>query len=86
MEVILPNSAEEFFRHALSAGDAGLRELTQAVASLDVRDAKAHQRADEDLIKKLILNDIGFDAVNHAVRSRLVEEFKSLFGELFLPR
>ena len=23
MEVILPNSAEEFFRHALSAGDAG---------------------------------------------------------------
>lgn len=63
-----------------------LRELTQAVASLDVRDAKAHQRADEDLIKKLILNDIGFDAVNHAVRSRLVEEFKSLFGELFLPR
>ena len=23
MEVILPNSAQEFFRHAVSAGDAG---------------------------------------------------------------
>ena len=32
----------------------------------------------QDLIKQLILNDIGFDAVNHAVRLRLVEEFKSL--------
>jgi hypothetical protein len=32
----------------------------------------------QDLIKKLILNDIGFDRVNHAVRTKLVDSFLEL--------
>ena len=32
----------------------------------------------QDLIKKLILNDIGFDRVNNAVRTKLVDSFLEL--------
>ena len=44
-----PNVCFIFFTFFVSCSSfhARLRELTQAVASLDVRDAKAHQRADE---------------------------------------
>jgi hypothetical protein len=32
----------------------------------------------QDLIKRIILNNIGFDAVNQAVRSRLLDELTIL--------
>ena len=33
----------------------------------------------QDLIKRIILTTTGFDAVNHAVKSRLIDQFTVLF-------
>lgn len=85
MSIILPETAENFFRETVQTGE--IRMLTKAVDALNVRDAKASSEADEDLIKKIILNDIGFDRVNNAVRTKLVDSFLELFRDLFMqPR
>eukprot|EP00913_Durusdinium_trenchii_P020043 g18839.t1 len=84
MEIILPRTAENFFQETMRCG--GIDLLTQGVHELDVRRAKAGSLADEDLIKRIILNTTGFDVVNHAVRSRLVDQLTVLFRELLMPR
>ncbi|CAE7758134.1 Caln1, partial [Symbiodinium pilosum] len=80
MTIILPSSAETFFMDAVARGQ--IDTLNRALDALDVRDAKASQRADEDLIKRLILTSIGFDAVNQAVRSRLEDQLTTLFRQM----
>ena len=85
MSIILPSSAEEFFRDTVRTG--GVDVLNRALHALNVRDAKASATEDEDLIKMLILNTIGFDAVNNAVRSQLADQLTFLFRELLMmPR
>lgn len=44
--------------------------------------AEASCTADEDLIKKLILNSIGFDTLNQTVRARLVERLMAIVADL----
>lgn len=82
MSIILPEKAEKFFRETVQNGQ--IHMLSRAVGELNVRQARASSEADEDLIKKLILTDIGFDRVNHAVRSKLIDSFLELFRELFM--
>ncbi|CAL1163989.1 unnamed protein product [Cladocopium goreaui] len=84
MSIILPATAETFFRDTVT--DRGIRVLMEAVEALNVRDAKASSTVDEDLIKQIILNTIGFDVVNNAVRTRLVDQLAALFRELLLPQ
>jgi len=83
MTIILPSSAESFFKETVESGGIGV--LRNAVNSLDVRDAKASAPADEDLIKRLILNTIGFDRVNAAVKLRLRQQLINLFDQLLNP-
>jgi len=83
MTIILPSSAESFFKETVESGGIGV--LRNAVNSLDVRDAKASAPADEDLIKRLILNTIGFDRVNAAVKLRLRRQLMNLFDQLLNP-
>eukprot|EP00435_Cladocopium_sp_Y103_P053768 s259_g17.t1 len=54
MSIILSESAEAKFTDALSS--SFLRQVRESLNTLDVRGAKASCTADEDLIKKLILN------------------------------
>eukprot|EP00434_Breviolum_minutum_P020958 symbB.v1.2.018488.t1/scaffold1477.1/size133841/2 len=83
MTIILPSSAESFFKETVESGGIGV--LRNAVNSLDVRDAKASAPADEDLIKRLILTTIGFDRVNAAVKLRLRQQLINLFDQLLNP-
>ena len=85
MTIILPESAETSFREAFRSGD-GIAALTSALDAMDVRKAEASSKADELLIKGIIKDHIGFQAVNTAVRSRLVDQLTSLFRELLMPR
>eukprot|EP00435_Cladocopium_sp_Y103_P000633 s5779_g1.t1 len=84
MNIILPGAAETFFRETMSMGRINV--LTGAVDALNVRHARAGSEKDEDLIKRIILTTTGFDAVNHAVRSRLIDQLTVLFRELFTPQ
>ncbi|CAL1138098.1 unnamed protein product [Cladocopium goreaui] len=79
MTMILSESAEANFKHALSYDY--LQEVRAGLGGLDVRGAKATSTADEDLIKRLILNSIGFDKLNQTVRARLVERLMGIVGE-----
>jgi len=85
MTIILPSSAESFFKETVESGPGGMGVLRNAVNSLDVRDAKASSPADEDLIKRLILTTIGFDRVNEAVKFRLRQQLTDLFNQLLIP-
>lgn len=58
-----------------------LQDVRAGLGALDVRGAKATSTADEDLIKRLILNSIGFDKLNQTVRARLVERLVGIVGE-----
>jgi len=84
MNIILSRAAETFFWEAMRTGRIDV--LANAVGTINVRHARAGSEKDEDLIKRIILNTTGFDAVNHAVRSQLVDQLKFLFGELLMPR
>lgn len=84
MNIILSSAAETFFWDTMRTGRIDV--LTNAVGTLDVREARAGSQKDEDLIKRIILTTTGFDAVNRAVRSQLVDQLKILFGELLMPR
>jgi len=84
MNIILPCAVETFFKETMSAGRINV--LTDAVDTLNVRHARAGSEKDEDLIKRIILTTTGFDAVNHAVKSRLIDQFTVLFRELFTPQ
>lgn len=80
MSIILSESAEASFTDALSS--SFLRQVRESLNTLDVRGAKASCTADEDLIKKLILNSIGFDTLNQTVRARLVERLMAIVADL----
>eukprot|EP00435_Cladocopium_sp_Y103_P017238 s787_g4.t1 len=84
MNIILPDVAENFFRETMCTGRIDV--LSGAVSALNVRHARAGSEKDEDLIKQIILNTTGFDAVNHAVRSRLIDQLTNLFRELLTPQ
>ncbi|CAL1134504.1 unnamed protein product [Cladocopium goreaui] len=77
MNIILPGAAETFFKETMSAGRISV--LTDAVDTLNVRHARAGSEKDEDLIKRIILTTTGFDAVNYAVKSRLLDQLTVLF-------
>jgi len=82
MNIILSESAEADFTDALNK--RFLQQARESLNALDVRRATASCTADEDLIKRLILNSIGFDTLNQTVRARLAERLIGIVAELFV--
>lgn len=82
MNIILSESAEADFTDALNK--RFLQQVRESLNALDVRRATASCTADEDLIKKLILNSIGFDTLNETVKARLAERLVGIVAELFV--
>ena len=72
MSIILPESSGDKFKQTLDCA-GGFSKLQEAFEAMDVRYAEAISKADEDMIKKLILTTSGFDVVNGAVKNRLLK-------------
>ncbi|CAE7251023.1 Caln1 [Symbiodinium sp. CCMP2592] len=85
MSIILPESSGAKFKQTLdSAG--GFSKLQEAFEAMDVRYAEASSKADEDMIKKLILTSSGFDVVNGAVKTRLLKWLTDVFRKHLLSQ
>lgn len=72
MTVILPESAEESFSGILDSG-LGLGSVRRAFSQIDLKNATASYKADEDRIKDIIAGTIGFAAVNSVVKDCLMD-------------
>lgn len=67
MTIILPESAEVSFSETLNS-TCGFTKLQKSFEEMDVRYAEASNKADQDMIRKLILTTTGYDVVNEAVK------------------
>eukprot|EP00438_Fugacium_kawagutii_P011250 Skav203727 [mRNA] locus=scaffold2895:10693:21856:- [translate_table: standard] len=70
MTIILPERAESEFDRVLDT-KGGIRQLQTHFEALNVRDAEASNKKDEEMIKFLICDKIGFVQLNETVKSRL---------------
>merc|ERR1719498_1343991 len=70
MDVALPDSCKSEFSKQLRGG--GFRDVAKSLLAIDAEKASATFKLDEDRIKNLVRQTVGFDAVNEAVKSSLV--------------
>lgn len=69
--ILLPESADASFGEIVGSS---LHRVRDTFSQLDVRSATASYKADEDVIKHIILNsEGGFGAINSAVKNRLLQ-------------
>jgi hypothetical protein len=74
VEVILPPAAEESLLTTLMSGARGIEEVTVELSrSVRSKDAVASVVEDEQKVKQLIANSVGFDTVDQKVIERLVK-------------
>lgn len=85
MTIILPESAEVSFSETLNS-TGGFTKLQKSFEEMDVRYAEASNKADQDMIRKLILTTRGYDVVNEAVKRCLLEWLTTCFHDHFLNR
>lgn len=78
MTIILPQQANRRFQDALETNPRAIRD---GLSNLDVRKATASCQADDDLIKRAILNSHGFDAVNRVVQKGLARWLTQSFAD-----
>merc|ERR1711879_407735 len=70
IDVTLPPICQTEFRRVLKV-PGGFSTIIQALEDIDTQDAKASFPEDEERIKKLVNNTIGFAAVDETVKSAL---------------
>jgi len=80
VQFILPESPAQSLITELDMGKSGIEKVIEAITKVDVETSRASYEADEKKVKELIRKSTGFDAVNAAVRSSIVDwvatEFK----------
>jgi hypothetical protein len=80
--MILPPAKMETFTKALQQGDEGLAQVQQSLTRINVENAQASVKADEEKVKGLIKSSVGFARVNAAVQGRFTDWCKDQFGSL----
>jgi len=70
--MVLPPRSDKELVTEIRQGDAGLKKVREELSKVHVQDAKASVAKDEESVKQLIEEDVGFKTVNGAVKSFLV--------------
>lgn len=86
MQFTLPVEPSATLMEQLEQGKKGIQFVIEAISRVDAEHAKATVEQDEHKVKALIRNSLGFERVNHQVKSSIVEwiaqEFKNNIDKL----
>jgi len=67
MELILPTKASESLLEQFMRGTDGIDEVAKSLGDVRSRDAVASRKVDEEKVKSMIENSVGFDTVDNKV-------------------
>jgi len=79
MTFTLPKKPSESLLAQLDKGKAGMMDVIQAISKVDAENAKASVQEDEDYVKGIIRNTIGFDKVNRQVKKSISQWIAQTF-------
>lgn len=73
IEIIMPEDAQESLINQVRQGDAGILEVKQHLSKVNSRQAKAFVPKDEEEVKRMITDTVGFETVDSNIRETMMK-------------